>query len=226
MGSLERQAEGIWTAAAPLKFLGLHLGCRMTVVRLPSSALWLHSAVHIDAELKAEIDALGRVEHIVAPNAYHHLHAGAAAALWPKARVHGPRGLRKRRPDLRIDAELAETPDPAWGGALLPMRLLGTLLHETVFLHRPTRTLIVADLVENFAGSPHLPTDLYLRVAGLHGQVGVSRLGRFVFRDREAARRSVDRILGEDFDRIVLAHGRVIPTGGAAAVRAAYRWLA
>jgi len=198
----------------------------MTVLKLPAGGLWLHSAIPIDSQLKAEIDALGQVEHIVAPNAYHHLYAGPASALWPGARVHGPRGLRRRRPDLRIDAELAEMPDPAWGGALLPMRLLGTVLHETVFLHRPSRTLIVADLVENFDGSPHLPTQCYLRVAGLLGQVGVSRLGRFVFRDRSAARRSIDRILAEDFDRVVLAHGRIIPTGGPQAVRSAYRWLA
>ena len=226
MGSLERHAEGLWTTTAPLKFLGLHLGTRMTVLRLPSGALWLHSATPIDPQLRAEIDALGRVEHIVAPSAYHHLHAGPASALWPGARVHGPRGLRRRRPDLRIDAELLETPDPAWGGALVPMRLLGTILHETVFLHRPTRTLIVADLVENFDGSPHLPTQVYLRVAGLKGQVGVSRLGRFIFRDRSVARRSIDRILTEDFDRVVLAHGRIIPSGGRDAVRNAYRWLA
>jgi len=43
----------------------------MTVLRLPSGALWLHSATPIDPQLRAEIDALGRVEHIVAPSAYH-----------------------------------------------------------------------------------------------------------------------------------------------------------
>jgi len=225
MKALERQADGIWTVAAPQSFYGFHLGTRMTVLRLPSGGLWLHSAIRIDAQLKAEIDALGPVQHIVAPNAYHHLYAGPAATLWPKAQVHAPRQLRKKRPDLRVDAELSDTPDPSWGGALVPVPIAGNLIHETVFVHRPTRTLINSDLVENFEGSPHLPTRVYLWASGILGTVGLGRLVRLTFRDHPAARRSLDRLLAEDFDRIVLAHGRIVPNGGRDAVRNAYRWL-
>ena len=225
MSALERQTEGLWTVAAPQTFYGFHLGTRMTVLRLPGGGLWVHSPIRIDAQLKAEIDALGRVEHIVAPNAYHHLHAGPAAALWPAARVHAPGALRKKREDLRIDAELSDVPDSAWGGALVPIPIAGNLIHETVFVHRPTRTLINADLVENFDGSPHRPTQVYLWASGILGTVGLGRFIRLAFRDHPAARRSVDRLLTEDFDRIVLAHGRIVPSGGREAVRNAYRWL-
>lgn len=225
MRVLERQTEGLWTVAAPQTFYGLHVGTRMTVLRLPGGGLWLHSAIPISAQLKAEIDALGRVEHIVAPNAYHHLHARPATALWPEARVHAARELRAKRADLRIDAELSDVPDAAWAGALVPISIAGSLIHETVFVHRPTRTLITADLVENFDRSPHLPTQAYLKASGVLGTVGLPRLIRLAFRDRPAARRSLDRLLTEDFDRIVLAHGRILPSGGREAVRNAYRWL-
>lgn len=225
MSELVQHADGLWSAAAPHSFFGLHLGTRMTVLRLPGGELWLHSVVAIDDLLEYAIDALGSVAHIVVPNLYHHLYVTEAIQRWPQARVHAPAAMRRKRPDLRIDAELGETPDPDWGGALAPVHIDGSMLDETVFIHRPSRTLITSDLVENFDTSPHLGTRLYLKAAGLHGHVGWSRFLRLVYRDRRATRRSLDRLLGIDFDRIVLAHGRVLEHGGPAAVREAFGWL-
>jgi hypothetical protein len=85
--------------------------------------------------------------------------------------------------------------------------------------------VISADLTENFATSDHLPTRLYLKAVGIHGQVGWSRLLRFVYRDRAAARASVERLLEHDFDRLVIAHGDVLDRGGKDAVRATFAWL-
>ena len=225
MSELVQHADGLWSASAPHSFLGLHLGTRMTVLRLPGGDLWLHSVVAIDDLLEDAIDALGSVAHIVVPNLYHHLYVTEAIQRWPQARVHAPAAMRRKRPDLRIDAELGETLDPGWGGALVPVHIDGSMLDETVFVHRPSRTLITSDLVENFDTSPHLGTRLYLKAAGLHGHVGWSRFLRLVFRDRRATQRSLDRLLGLDFDRIILAHGRVLEHGGPAAVREAFRWL-
>jgi len=225
MSELVQHADGLWSASAPHSFLGLRLGTRMTVLRLPGGDLWLHSVVAIDDLLEDAIDALGSVAHIVVPNLYHHLYVTEAIQRWPQARVHAPAAMRRKRPDLRIDAELGETLDPGWGGALVPVHIDGSMLDETVFVHRPSRTLITSDLVENFDTSPHLGTRLYLKAAGLHGHVGWSRFLRLVFRDRRATQRSLDRLLGLDFDRIILAHGRVLEHGGPAAVREAFRWL-
>ncbi len=225
MSELVQHADGLWSASAPHSFFGLHLGTRMTVLRLPGGELWLHSVVAIDDLLEYAIDALGSVAHIVVPNLYHHLYVTEAIQRWPQARVHAPAAMRRKRPDLRIDAELGERPDPGWGGVLVPVHIDGSMLDETVFVHRPSRTLITSDLVENFDTSPHLGTRLYLKAAGVHGRVGWSRFLRFVYRDRRATRRSLERLLGLDFDRIVLAHGRVLEHGGPAAVREAFGWL-
>jgi len=224
-GGLVRHAEGLWTAAGPQRFYGLHLGTRMTVLRLPDGGLWLHSVIAMDDALARQIEALGPVRHLVVPNLYHHLHAASALRRWPAARVHAPGQLARKRPDLRIDSTLGEEPEAGWGGALRPIHVDGSILDETVFVHVPTGTLICSDLVENFESNPHLPTRLYLRAAGLRGQVAFSRLLRPVYRDRRAARRSLERLLRLDFDRVVLAHGRVLESGGPAAVRGAYRWL-
>jgi hypothetical protein len=225
-GALVAHAPGLWTAAAPLRFLGLHLGTRMTVVRLASGALWVHSPVPLSPALARALDALGPVGHIVCPNLYHHLYAGDFAARYPDAQVHAPAGLRRKRKDLRIDADLGPAASGApWQTDLDQLSIDGSMLGETVFYHPASRSLISVDLVENFATSPHAMTRLYLKLGGIHGKVGWSRLGRFVYRDRAAARASIERLLDWDFDRVLLAHGDVIERDGRQLVRGALSWL-
>jgi hypothetical protein len=225
MSELVQHAEDLWSVAAAHRFFGLWLGTRMTVIRLPGGALWLHSVVAIDDILGDEIQELGPVRHIVLPNLYHHVYASDAIQRWPAARVHAPAAMRRKRPELRIDSELSETPDTEWCGQIVPVHIDGSMLDETVFVHGPTRTLVCSDLIENFASSPHLATRLYLKAAGIQDRVAFSRFLRPVYRDRRATRRSLERLLRLDFDRVVLTHGRVLERGGPAAVREAYRWL-
>jgi len=86
----------------------------------------------------------------------------------------------------------------------------------------PTRLL---DLVENFTTSPHWFTRQYLKLGGIYGKVGWNRLMRFVYRDRPAARRSLDVVLAQDFDRLVIAHGDIIEHGCKAALREGLAFL-
>jgi hypothetical protein len=222
---LERLVAGIWTATAPLRLFGVHLGTRMTVVRLASGALLLHSPVPLVSELRSELDRIGPVEQILCPNLYHHLFAKEAVSAYPRARLFGPRALHRKRPDLSFSGELAGKADPEWNGELIPIPINGSLLHETVFFHPASQTLISSDLIENFDSSPHWGTRLYLKAAGLHGRPGFSRLLRVVYRDRRAARTSIDQLLELDFERIVLAHGRIMDTDPREALRASYTWL-
>ncbi len=205
--------------------MGMHLGTRMTVVRLAGGDLWVHSPVARTGELAAAVDALGPVRHIVAPSLFHHLSAGEWHAAYPGAALHGPARLAGKRKDLRLTATLEEAAQAPWASELVPLHVDGCMLDETVFVHRATRTLVASDLVENFTTSPHWFTRQYLKLGGIHGKVGWNRLMRFVYRDRPAARRSVDAVLAEDFDRVVIAHGDVIAQGGKAALRDALTFL-
>jgi hypothetical protein len=221
---LERLHDGLYTYASPLTFLGLHLGTRMTVAKLPDGNIWLHSTVSATPELRAAVDALGPVRHIVAPNLYHHLFAGEWRAAYPKATLYGPAALRKKRKDLDL-TPIEEASRAPWADALTPMRMEGCRLEETIFLHRATRTLVTSDLVENFATSPHLATRLYLKATGIHGRAGLASPLRLLFHDRRAARRSVDAVLAVDFDTLILAHGNVLRDGAREAVQATYAFL-
>jgi hypothetical protein len=197
----------------------------MTVVRLGDGSLFVHSPIAIDETLRGDIDALGHVAHLVAPSLFHHVHAGVAAELYPNAKVHLAPGLDKKRPDLNADALLGIEQDPSWRGEIEAMPIKGTMLGETAFVHHPSGTLICSDLIENFETSDDWYTRLYLKIGGIHGKPGLSRPLRMAFRDKKAARRSIDAILERPFERISLAHGDPLLHGGPGALRAAYTWL-
>jgi hypothetical protein len=225
MAALERLDEALWVAAAPQTFLGFHLGTRMTIVRRPDGGLIVHSPLALSDALRGETDALGPVRCVIAPNVYHHLYAGQWTAAYPDARLVAPKGLEKKREDLRIAAFLEDEPDECWADTLSQVRVQGTLLKETVFFHAPSRTLISSDLLENFDSSPHWPTRMYLKVGGIHGKPGVSRVLRVMYRDHEKVRAALERVLAWDFDRIVLGHGNVIADHGPQVLRESYAWL-
>lgn len=225
MNPLEPVADNLWAAAAPQPFYGVQVGTRMTVIRLSSGGLLLHSPVPIDETLKSAIDALGPVEHIVCPNLFHHLHAGPAHRLWPAAQLHGPRKLQDKRPDLHFDAVLSEVPHPDWKDDLRTLAIAGSFLQETVFWHPASRTLITCDLIENFHDHSHPPTRLYLRLGGILGKPGWHRLLRMVYWNRRAARASLERILELPIERLVLAHGDIVRSDAREVLREAMRWL-
>jgi hypothetical protein len=224
-GPLERIAQNVWSVAAPHAFLGIRFGTRMNVVRLPDGSLMLHSPIAIDERLASEIDALGTVRHVVCPNSWHHVYAAPSLARYPGALLHAPAELAPKRPDLRIDRFLSDEPAPEWGGALAPIRIRGTMLHETVLFHSPSATLLTADLIENFQHAEHWPTRAYLRLGGIYRRPGWHRLLRFFYRDRATARADVDRVLALPYERILIAHGEPIAGDPRPVVRQGLAWL-
>ena len=109
---LQALAPNLWHTTHHFKANGLAISSRMTVVRLASGKLWLHSPVPFTPALQAELKALGEVGTIVAPNKMHHLFAGECAALYPEAQLYGAPGLRKKRPDLN---QMQDLPAPGTG---------------------------------------------------------------------------------------------------------------
>jgi hypothetical protein len=223
---LESLAPDLWTATGPFSAGGMELGVRTTVARLPDDGLWVHSPIELTDALKADVDALGPVRFLVAPNKIHHLYLDKWVAAYPEARLHGVVGLPDKRKDLKWDGILLDgKPDPAWGGVFEQKHFLGAPhTNEMVFLHVPSRTLILTDLAFNIHEA-HLMTRLYLRIGNCYGRLKTTAIMRFFVRDKQAARASVDRLLEWDFDRIVVSHGDVLEHGGPAALREAFEWL-
>jgi hypothetical protein len=226
MPPLTPLAEDLWVVERPQTFYGLPVGTRMTVMRLSGGRLLLHSPVALDAELRAELDAIGRVHYAVAPNRVHHLYAGAVAQAYPEARLWVAPGLERKRPDLDFVAILGDEAPDEWRGEVDQIFFRGRPYeNEVVFCHRASRTLVLCDLAFNFGPRTALPTRLLMKLLRSYGRFGPSKLDPLLIRDRDAARRSLERILAWDFDRVVVAHGEILERGGREALRSGYAWL-
>ena len=227
MFGLTRWHDHLWTSEMPHRFLGvLRFGARATLVRLDGGELLVHSPIRLDQELKVKVDRLGPVRYLVAPNRFHHLFIGEWAQAYPEADVYLAPGLAEKRSDLDAAGELGSSAHPAWAGVLDQQPIEGApALSEVVFYHRPSETLISCDLVINFPQPPSLLTGLYLRFAGLRHRAGFSKALKPAYKDRAAARKSFDRILEWQFERLILSHGQVIEVGGREILRDAVAWL-
>lgn len=219
-------APDLWEYNAPMTVLGMAIGHRLTVVRLADGSLWLHSPVAYSAELAAALAALGPVAHIVAPNCIHDTYLEGWFAAYPGARFHGARGFSQVRPDLKFTDSLGDTPPPAWADVIHQHLLRGMpRVNEVVFCHRPSRTLIVTDLLFNLG--PDMPwlSRVLLRINDCYCKVGASRLLRSTIKDRAALKMSLERVLTWDFDRVVLSHGRNLESGAKEILRNAFAFL-
>jgi hypothetical protein len=224
--SITAFAPGVWLDVAPVRIVGMRLTATMAVLELGAGELLLYSPLELTPERRAGVEALGTVAHLYAPNTYHHMWIGAWAAAFPSAKLHASAGLGSKRGDLRIDRTHATAPEPAFAGVVDEHRIEGFRLEETVLVHRPSGTLVVADLVHNVGRPPGAWTRTYTRMMGFYDRVALSRVIRWsAFSDRGAARRSLDELLARPFDRMVVGHGDPIDGGAREALAAAYAWL-
>lgn len=220
-------APSLWAAPRSLKLGVGDIGTRMTVIRLADGSLFLHSPVKLDDATRAALDALGPVRHVVAPSKVHHFFAGDYTAAYRDAVLYAPPGLQQKRKDLHVDVELSDEPQAAWRGQIDQHLFRGApMMNEVVFLHRPTRTLVLTDLAFNVsADEGTFLARLFYRIVGAAGRFGPHRLLRLGIRDKAAARTSVQTILGWDFDRVTVTHGAILETGGKEALRRGFEFL-
>ena len=218
---------GIWAIEAPQRWLGVEVGARMTVIRLADGSLFVHSPVHLDDKIRATMDNIGPVRHVVAPNRFHHLHAADYPHNFPKAKLYAAPGLDTKRRDLHFDAILSDEAPAAWHGQIGQLVFRGfSPLNETVFFHRPSRTVLFTDLLFNVTHTDSTLTRVALTLDGGFGGPAVARTFRLMMRMRKrTVMDSVARILKWDFDRIILAHGDVVERGAKTVLQDAYSFL-
>lgn len=202
---------------------------RMTVVRLETEGLWLHSPVRPTPERRRAVDQLGPVEHLVAPNKIHSLGIGPWKALYPSAKVWASPGFNKRHPDIAVDALLTNDLAPAWSSEIDHCAIEGhSVLDEVAFLHRPSRTLIITDLIQKHEAAGE--TWIWRGIKGMAGVLGkdggVPLDVKLSIRDKTAMRRSIDKIVGWDFDNLIIAHGHCLQGGAKEEVTRAFAGVA
>lgn len=214
----------IWVAEQPLTFCHLEFGCRMTVIRLSDNKLFIHSPVSMDNQLKKEVDALGSVSYLIAPNKLHHLYMAQWQQEYPLALTFAPPGLLEKRKDINWYAELTDGAHDGWREEVSQVIIRGSCyMEEVVFCHHASRTLIVADLVENFGCDDHWRTKLVAKIAGMYGKPTLPPDWRLTFCHKDEFRGSIDKLLSHDWDRVILAHGKLLQEDARQAVISALR---
>ncbi len=191
---------------------GVPFPARCTVVRLADGDLWVHAPLRPDPDLIDELKKLGPVAHIIAPNTFHHLFVKRFWEQFPAAKTYAPAALQRKRPDIKWTAELQEH---LWSEDFQVIPILGAhKLAETAFFHRSSKTLIITDLMFHFQEIPHWKTRLMTWLFNAAPGARISRLLRFITSDKSLFVDSLRALLKLDFDRLIMAHGELIESGG------------
>jgi hypothetical protein len=228
-------ADGIWIVdSGPLRAMGLiPVPVRMTVIRLEGGALILHSPTRFGTELHDMLASLGRIGHLVAPNVAHWTFLREWQARIPEATSWGAPRLaarrQVRRSGTRLDHTLSDSPPEIWAGEIDQIVVPGIGgFNEVAFFHRATRTMILADLVQNFE-TGKLPPALgaLVRIAGNAAPNGRAPawLRAIVRMKGEPARRAARRLVALRPERVIFAHGRWFEKEGANRLERSLAWL-
>lgn len=200
----------------------------MSVVVLHNGALALHSPTRLDADLQTSLRALGPVGAVIFPSWWHDLYIRETVRTFPQAAVYVAPTLAKWNRSLSFAEVLANVAPQTWRDDMEQQNVegIGLFLDETVFYHRPSRSLIVADLLFNISpADARITRTLSQVIIGPYPGCRFARLYEPFVINRHRFRASIERILDWDFDRIIVGHGAVVETDGKAAFREAFHWL-
>jgi hypothetical protein len=225
-------AEDIWIVdSGPITAMGLKLPLRMTIIRLGNGDLLLHSPTPFSPGVAKAVEALGRVRHLVSPNIAHWTFLADWQRAYPDAITWAAPGLRDRAQvhasSVRFDAELGGTAPPDWADTLDQGIVLGGAgFSEVWFFHRPTRTLVLVDLIENLDPDKLPPISRVLMQASAATDGTTARYLRLPVRLGGAdAKAAVRAIVALEPERVILAHGRPFDSDGAARLKRGFGWL-
>lgn len=218
--------ENVWIATIPIKILGMQLTVTMGVLRLENDQLLVYSPVTLTSERRSAIEKLGEVKHLYAPNTFHHLFLHEWIEAYPNALVHAPKDLKKKRPDIHIHREHGTKNHADFDGFVEEIVIQGFRLRESVLIHIPSNTLLLADLVHNIGTPKGVWTRIYSGMMGFYDKVALSRIIRWTaFDDKQAAQKSLQTLVASPFDKIIVGHGQPIHSNAKESIQDAYSWL-
>jgi len=233
LNTLKPVTENVWIVDGPLIRFGMpwpkvQFPTRMTVVRIGGD-LFIHSPTPLSPALRSELERVGRPRWIIGPNRLHYWWIPEWHASFPDSAVYlAPRIKEQARG--RIDfaaATLTADAGYPWDADIATLPVAGSFMTEVDFFHRPSRTLILTDLIENFepAKVGSFVMRWLTRLGGVLDPAGqMPRDMRLTFA-RSRLKAAVETMISWDPERIILAHGRWYDTGGTRELRRAFRWL-
>ena len=228
-------ADELYLATTTFRFLGLTpLNNHCVLIPIPetsehSAHLLVWNPVELTPELLSSLRHVEsetglKVQHLFSGLDYHHFALPAWQTEFPQARLSVvSERIVDKQPTL--NAEVLDEYEPSLGDTggtleVLPVAgYLGPLVElgkkwrdgrrcELLSYHRPTRTLLVGDLLFCTHHSSLLQRILLRQSAA----ISWNRIG-FRLHDRAAARRFVDGVLARPIDRMLCVHGTFLVEG-------------
>jgi hypothetical protein len=233
LNTLKAVAENIWLVDGALIQFGPPLlkfpfPTRMTLVRLAGGELFVHSPTELSPALQKQVEGLGTPRWIIAPSRIHYWwipqwhSAFPGADIYIAPRVRDQAGMRIDFPCRALDRDSGLP----WSSAIDALLVAGRYLTEAEFFHRPSRTLILTDFIENFEPTKLNPLRRFLaRLGGILSPDGaMPRDMRLTF-SRPALRDAVEKMISWNPERVIIAHGRWFSRDGTHELRRAFGWL-
>ncbi|KAF4994346.1 hypothetical protein FGRMN_5854 [Fusarium graminum] len=246
----------IATFSVPFSRFGkVKIGGRGTVVKLTSGGLAVFSPVALTKATQTKVTEMGGdVRYIVALDYEHHIFISEWAKEYPSAKIIGPEGLPEKRAKTTDDPKIGHEEfavvftkekkreikvDPEFDADFDYEYVDGHANLEIVFLYKPERVLIQADLLFNLP-----PTEQYSKVpeAEVPGDGAVGKLfscvqnprgdtkwlQRFnwyvLAKNRESFNDSMACIAQWDFTTMIPCHGDVLEGDGKEVFMKVFDW--
>jgi len=239
----------ITTLSVPFYRAGLiGIGGRATLVRLENGKLAVFSPVALTEDVKQTIKSMGELKYIAALDYEHHIHIGEWYKAYPGATVIGVEGLPEKRAKSKVESvpfsvvftqanRKTQKVDEHFDREFNYEYMHCHVNKELVMLHKPTKTLIQADLLFNLPA-----TEQFRKVSANNGIL--TKIFNFINSTTGTAlaqkrfhwyaislghrpdwSECLKAIQKWDFDTIIPCHGDVIETNGKAVFERVFEWF-
>ncbi len=206
---IQELSENLWRVEGELPHFSMKRV--MTVVRLQTGGLLIHSAIAMNEASVARLEAWGRPEVMLIPHVRHRMDAARFKHRYPALRVFAPPGvMAKAKAVVRVDGTYAEVPnDPALSLELLD----GTGEAEGALLVRSHdgTSVVLTEVMFDLEPPKSALGRAAVKIAGLGPGPRVTPFVKFeMVKDRVALAAHLRRLAGiPDLVRVIVGHSRM-----------------
>ncbi|MDH5559671.1 MAG: hypothetical protein OEY59_02300 [Deltaproteobacteria bacterium] len=201
-------SDNIWIIPYQTKSMGVLFKNKSTVIRI-NGELLIISPGPWDEYLKTELEKLGALRWIFAPNSFHHLHYRSWLRASPELEAWGTKALAKKRPEIKFnhiwDGEQPFEPEVQLFGLMgIPK------IDEILFYHKSSGSLIVTDLIFNELNLTGPMNWFFYSLFGIWKRTATSRLFKMCVSDKKAFKTSLESIFDLNIEQVILNHGNTL----------------
>lgn len=185
----------------------MSLPVRSTFVKIGDHGILISPGSRVTEQ---QLSKLPKVTDIIAPNLFHIAGVPKAKEYFPEAKVWGPKGAQEKYPNVKWDSILDESSWP-YGEELQMLSFAGmNSVFESVFFHKPSKTLIATDMAFNLTKAKGLGAFIILKLFGTYRKFAVSKFFLRAVSDKTAFAATLRKILQWDFETLSVSHGELI----------------